>query len=168
MVTLEILSEILTDQCMKLTSLLLGKYDFIDLSHPSHEYWCPFENFAIRFDDVFIKELMELSVLARVSIDVDNTFDSKIIVGTLSEDGKQSNLPFRQACNKIIHAKTCNVELAWSEKHPLYNGRNGYGESDISKFKNPIVKTAGEHNKKEWQSEILFLKYIDVLRERFS
>jgi len=168
MITSAILSEIVTDQCMQLTAILLSKYDFIDLSHPVHEYWCPFENFVNSFDDVFAKELIELSALARVSLDVDNTFGSKDIVGSLSQDGKQNDLTFREACNKIIHAKTYTVDLAWSEKHPLDNGRNGYGESDINRFKNPIVKTVGEYNEKEWQADILFLKYISVLREHFS
>ena len=168
MITSGILSEIVTDKCMKLTAILLSKYDFIDLSHPVHEYWCPFENFVIRFDDIFAKELIELSVLARVCLDVDDTFGSEEIVGSLSEDSKQSDLTFRQACNKIIHAKTYEVKLDWSNKHPLDNGRNGYGESDIKKFKNPIVKTAGKYNKKEWKADILFLKYINVLREKFS
>jgi len=65
MITSAILSEIVTDQCMQLTAILLSKYDFIDLSHPVHEYWCPFENFVNSFDDVFAKELIELSALAR-------------------------------------------------------------------------------------------------------
>ena len=168
MITPAILNELVTDQCMKLTATLLSKYDFVDLSHPAHEYWCPFENFVIRFDEIFAKELIELTALARVSLDVDDTFGSKEIVGSLFEDGKQGDLTFRQACNKIIHAKTYEVELAWSETHPLDNGQNGYGESDIKIFKNPIVKTAGEYHRKEWKADIIYLKFISVLREKFS
>lgn len=167
-VTPGILSEILTDKCMNLTAMLLSQYDFVDLSHPVHEHWCPFENFVARFDNIFAKELIELSALARVYVDVDDTFGSKQIVGSLSEDSRQRNLTFRQACNKIIHARTYKVRLDWSSKHPLDNGGNGYGESDIKKFKNPIIKTAGTYQKKEWKADIFFLKYIDVLREEFS
>lgn len=165
MICLPILSEIVTDQCMRLTSTLLSQYDFIELSHPINEYWCPFENFKNRFDDIFAKELIELSALARVSLDIDGKFGSKAIIGTLTQDKKQCELSFRQACNKIIHAKTLEVDFAWSDKHPLDNGQNGYDESLAKTFKNPIIKTTGTYREKDWKAGIWFVKYIEVLRD---
>jgi len=168
MICLSILSETITDQCMHLTATLLSQYDFIELSHPVQEWWCPFENFKNRFHDVFAKELIELSALVRVRLDIDGEFGSKAIVGTLTQDRKQRDLSFRQACNKIIHAETLDVDFTWSNKHPLDNGRNGYGESLTKRFKNPIIKTTGKYREMVWQADICSLKYIEVLREIFS
>ena len=148
MISPAILSEMVTDQCMRLTGALLGQYDFIDLSHPLHEYWCPFESFKIRFDELFAKDLIELSVLARVCLDVDEEFGSDAIVGSLTEDNERCELSFRQACNKVIHAETLDIDFAWCDRHPLDNGRNGYAESSVKTFKDPIVKTTGQYRKR--------------------
>jgi hypothetical protein len=168
MITSTILSEIITDQCWKLTATLLSKYDLDELSHPIQEPWCPFIDFAFRFDDIFGKELIELAVLARVSLDVDGEFGAKQIVGTLIDNGNRSDLNFREACNKIIHAKTFEAKLEWSNSPPLDNGRNGYGETTIDRFKNPIIMTQGVHNRKQWEANIHFLKYVSILKEKFS
>ena len=174
MITSTIISGIITEQCRKLTATLLSKYDLDDLSHPIQEYWCTFIHFAQRFDDIFAKELLELAVLARVSLDVDCEFGAKQIVGTLIDNGNRSDINFREACNKIIHANSLEIKLEWSNSHPLDNGRNGYGESRIDgkatvdRFKNPIIMTHGEYRGMEWKTNIHFLKYVSILEEKFS
>lgn len=168
MITSTILSEIITDQCWKLTATLLSKYDLDDLSHPIQEYWCTFIHFAQRFDDIFAKGLIELAVLARVSLDMGDEFGAKQMVGTLIDNGNRSDINFREACNKIIHANSVEIKLEWSNSHPLDNGRNGYGESNIDRFKNPIIMTQGKHKGKEWKTNIRFLKYVSILEEKFS
>ena len=134
MISSNILSEIISDQCMNLCTRVLSQYDFIDLAHPIQEYWCPFENFKLRFDDIFAKEFIELAALVRVILDVDDSFGSKEVVGTITQDGNKIDMSFRDACNKIIHAKTIDIDFAFSERHPLDNGKNGYGESQVKKF----------------------------------
>ncbi|MCD6394222.1 MAG: hypothetical protein J7M40_12035 [Planctomycetes bacterium] len=158
----------MTDQCWKLTATLLSKYDFDDLSHPCGEYWCSFIQFAQRFDDIFAKELIELAVLARVSLEVDGEFGAKQIVGKLIKNGNESDLNFREACNKIIHANSLEIKLEWSNSHPLDNGQNGYEEGDIVRFKNPIIMTQGTFREVEWKANIHFLKYVSILQEKFS
>ena len=174
MITSTILSEVITDQCWKLTATLLSKYDLDDLSHPIQEYWCTFIHFAQRFDDIFAKELIELAALARVSLDMGDEFGAKQMVGTLIDNGNESDLNFREACNKIIHANSVEIKLEWSNRHPLDNDRNGYGESRIDgkatvdRFKNPIIMTQGEYRGMEWKTNIHFLKYVSILEEKFS
>jgi hypothetical protein len=82
-------------------------------------------------------------------------------VGTLNEDNKEIDLSFRESCNKIIHSKEHSFDFSHSENHPLSNGKNGYGESEIQSFKNPIITTKGERNGKNWIAKIEFLKFID-------
>ena len=168
MISSAILSERVTDQCMNLSSVLLSQYDFTDLAHPWQEYWCPFENFRTRFDDILAKALVELAALARVTLDVDSKFGSKMVVGELTQDGKKMELSFREACNKIIHAVTLKIDLAFSDRHPLDNGKNGYSDSQIKRFKNPIIRTEGEYKKKVWKANIYFFKYIKVLKWKFA
>jgi hypothetical protein len=170
MLTSYALGEVVSTQCWKVTSLLLSKYDLDHLSHPLQEPWCSFVHFAERFDDVFIKELLELAAIARVNIDVNRVAGEAKIVGSLIEGGKEKHLNFREACNKLIHANEYELIFDWTSSHPLDNGTNGYNDVFAvgkRKFKNPKICTKGKFRGQEWQATIIFVKFVDVLEGTF-
>jgi hypothetical protein len=155
------------EKCWKLSSYILSQYDFQYLSHPANEYWCIFENkFKESFTTVFFKELIELAGLLRalldsepLTIEIQNNDNS---FGVLKkETGETIKLSYRDVCNKIIHAISYEVKFNFSERHPLDNTKNGYGETVITEFKNPKIITQGSLKGKQWNTEIDFLKFID-------
>lgn len=83
-------------------------------------------------------------------------------VGKLKHEDKEIiNLSYRESCNKIIHANSYSIKLDKSNLHPLDNGKNGYNKSDIDTYKSPIIITEGIHRNKKWESELVFIKFID-------
>ena len=85
-------------------------------------------------------------------------------VGILTTNSSDKDLTLREACNKTIHAKNHNISFNWSDKHPLFNGKNGYEDYEDSeniKFKDPIIITEGTHKNVDWISKIHFFKFID-------
>jgi len=163
------IQESLNDKCWRLSSYLLSQYDIKELSHPWKEYWCIFENnFKQSFKNIFFKEFIEISALIRALLDIDDIKIPKEFagistqVGTITcDNGKEKELTFRDACNKIIHSKKYSVSFLWSEQHPLCNGKSGCEASDSEKFKNPIISTEGDYHGKTWVAKIEFFKFID-------
>ena len=158
------------EKCWKLSSYILAEYDFQNLRHPWNEHWCLFTNtFSEKFENTFIKELIEMAALMRSLQDVhrtDNNEDSIVSVsndiGLLTHnDGPQEVLDFRKACNKIIHALEYSIDLTFSKEHPLSNGKDGYNDSTLDNFKSPIIITRGKYGKQEWQANIFFFKFIE-------
>lgn len=157
------------EKCWKLSSYILSQYDFQDIAHPANEYWCIFENkFKDSFETIFFKELIELVGILRALLDSESLkieneiYGVENVFGLLkNETGETIKLSYREACNKIIHAISYEVKLNYSKQHPLDNNKNGYGETEIIKFKNPKIITQGSFNGKHWNAEIDFLKFID-------
>ena len=159
----------LEEKCWKLSSYILAQYDFENLSHPANAYWCIFgTKFKDSFETFFLKELVELSGLIRALLDNESIkvekeiFETNNCVGLLHiKNGKTIGLSYREACNKIIHSTSFKIELIHSKNHPLNNDKNGYNESELTKFKNPRIITKGNYQGKSWTAEIDFLKFID-------
>lgn len=165
------------EKCWKLSSYILAEYDFRNFEHPWNEPWCFFGNtFSEKFENTFIKELIEMAALMRSLQDVhctDNNEESNIYlsndIGLLTHnDGTQEVLDFRKACNKIIHALEYSIDLTFSKEHPLSNGKDGYNDSTLDNFKSPIIITRGKHGKQEWQAKIYFFKFIEQIIKTVS
>ena len=150
--------------------MILAQYDVIYLKHPAEEYWCIFTtNFQEKFETNFMRELVGFAGTLRALLDVESIsvpvknkkylFDQS--VGELYKNGTKEPLSFREACNKIIHANKYEIRFNYSETHPLDNGKNGY-ESIDKPYKNPIIVTYGEYQKKHWNAELNFLKFIEM------
>lgn len=160
------------EKCWKLSSYILAEYDFRNLRHPWGEPWCLFANtFSEKFENAFIKELIEMAALMRSLQDVhstDNNEESNVSlsndIGSLTHDnGTQEVLDFRKACNKIIHALEYSIDLTFCKEHPLSNGKDGYNDSTLDNFKSPIIITKGKYGKHEWQANIYFFKFIEQI-----
>jgi hypothetical protein len=158
------------EKCWKLSSYILAEYDFRNLRHPWDEPWCFFAStFSEKFENTFIKELIEMAALMRSLQDVhsndnneeSNAFPSNDIGLLIHNDGTQEVLDFRKACNKIIHALEYSIDLTFSNEHPLSNGKDGYNDSTLDNFKSPIIITRGKYGKLEWQASIYFFKFIE-------
>ena len=160
------IKESVTKKCWGLSSIILSEYDHEVLAHPWGEYNCVFLGFKEIFEDEFYRELVELSGLMRAVLDANQeSIDDldKEVVGTLFKEGEEvEGLTYRESCNKIIHANKYMVDLRRSSTHPLDNGKDGYNDSEITDYKNPYVITEGSHRRKDWKSEIDFLKFINL------
>jgi hypothetical protein len=151
----------LEEKCWKLSSYLLSQYDYKVLSHPIKEHWCIFENnFRTNFETYFYRDLIELSSLIRTRLDSES-IKIKETVGELITNGESTELSFREACNKIIHSLMYDIEFNSTNKHPLFNGVNGYLKKETPDFKNPIIVTSGSHREKEWIARIEFFTFIE-------
>ncbi|MBU1820515.1 MAG: hypothetical protein KKG00_03245 [Bacteroidetes bacterium] len=165
------IEESIKDKCFTLTSLILAQYDITALRHPYGEYWCIFTNdFQSKFNTNFMMELTSLIGLLRAVMDIESInipvknenygFDQS--VGILTIDTSNEPLSYREACNKIIHADSYQIQFSYSEKHPLFDERNGYDNEESRSFKNPMLVTRGKYRGKIWISDLNFLKFIDA------
>jgi hypothetical protein len=160
----------ITEKAYLLSTMILSQYDIINLKHPSEEYWCIFtNNFQEKFDSNFMKELVRFAGILRALLDIESIyipieneehgFDQS--VGQINLRGNTEPLCFREACNKIIHANQYEIRLNYSESHPLDNSKNGY-KSIFKSYKNPIIVTYGEFQGKNWNSELNFMKFVEM------
>jgi hypothetical protein len=153
----------------QLLCALFATYDFPDLYRevfPHHDP-DPMDDFRALEDSEFSERLVMLSALARADDDERQTLSSveRVLpdgVGILEENGATKPLTPREACNKIIHAKTISYELDWSDKHPIWN--RFYEKQSIQvqrKFKNPRIKVTGTtQGGREWKADINAINFL--------
>jgi hypothetical protein len=108
--------------------------------------WNIMQNFlisiAIRLriiDDMFQKEKEKYEV----------PFD---VIGSLVEGDKSSELIFRNACNKIIHAM--NFQPSVKQESDTRNGVKTFS------YFEPLIKLSGIKENKEWKAEIDLQKFL--------
>jgi hypothetical protein len=153
----------------RLLCALFAAYDFPDLyreKFPHHET-DPLDEFRALEDSDFSEHLVMLSALARANDDEHQTLATlgKTLpngVGVLVEEGKTRPLTAREACNKIIHAKTISYELDWSEEHPIWNRFFERQNMEVrGKYKNPKIKVTGTaHNGRAWEADINAINFL--------
>lgn len=86
-------------------------------------------------------------------------------VGTLIEVETTSVLTAREACNKIIHAKTAKFAFDEERGHPIYQHLlvRDFGEFDRT-FKRPKIYVTGErHGGKGWAATIDVVLWIHAV-----
>lgn len=153
----------------QLLCALFAAYDFQDLyrdEYPLHDP-DPLDDLRSLEDTDFSENLVMLSALARANDDERQTLSAveKALpngVGTLEETGTTKPLTPREACNKIIHAKTISYGLAWSEEHPIWNRFYvSQGAKVRGKYKNPrITLTGAAQSGREWKAEINAINFL--------
>lgn len=106
--------------------------------------------------------LIEIAVQIRNQIDLDcstfegrkynpNSSTGKLTINYQSASCRTIDLSFREACNKIIHAKHINFDLL---------NPNSIKEYD---YMNPQIYLYGDFNGHEWKTELDILKFISIL-----
>jgi hypothetical protein len=155
----------------RLLCALLAAYDFPDLyrdrgDYPNHDP-DPFDDLRALEDSDFSEHLVMLCGLARVNDDIHQTLAAvdKVLpegVGTLEENGTTKRLSPRDACNKIIHAKTISYELDWCEEHPVWNRFYERQRVEVrGSFKNPKITITGiTQSEREWKAKVNAINFL--------
>lgn len=153
----------------QLLCALFAAYDFPILYREQflHHEPDPLDDFRALEDSEFSERLVMLSALARADDDERQTLSAVGCalpdgVGTLEGNGATKPLTPREACNKIIHAKTIAYELEWSDKHPIWNRFFEKQSVDVrGRYKNPKIKVTGTtQGGSEWKAEINAINFL--------
>jgi len=149
----------------RLLSCLFASYDYALLRRDDDPD--PMDDFQ-QFEDEEISEwILTLAAIARVTDDELGTLKNVEInfpdgVGLLAEGGKQVALTIREACNKIIHAKTVRYEFAWAEENPIW-GRwfRAQGHEIKGKYKAPALLLEGtRQNGVTWKARVELVPFV--------
>jgi hypothetical protein len=149
----------------RLLSCLFASYDYDLLRRDDDPD--PMDDFR-QFEEEEISEcILTLAAVARISDDelgtlkaIESNFPSG--VGVLDEGGKQVPLTIREACNKIIHAKTVQYEFGWTEENPIW-GRwfRAQGHEVKGKYKVPALLLEGaRQNGNPWKARLDLVLFI--------
>jgi len=122
----------------------------------------------LQFEDEDLSEnLLSLSALARAIDDELNILDvtAKAFpdgVGTLTSKGATALLTPREACNKIIHATKIGVDLAFSDRNPIWERWYRFqGHNVAAKFKVPAMLLDGTHFRDgPWTARLELLPFV--------
>ena len=113
------------------------------------------------------EELLKLSALARANDDALNVLDQSAKcfpdgVGTLISNGKTIPLSPREACNKIIHARTMRFDTSRSDKNPIWGKwYASQGHLVRGDFKVPALLMEGEHFKTgPWKARLELVPFV--------
>ena len=129
----------------------------------------PIDDFLQYSDEEMSENLITLAAIARASDDelgvlknIESNFPKG--VGQLTPEGEKSRpLTIREACNKIIHAKVVEYDLAWSEENPIWDQWfKARGYEVKNKYKTPALKLEGKHqqNDKKWVARVEIVPFI--------
>lgn len=128
----------------------------------------PLDVFLQYSDEEISENLITLAAIARASDDelgtlenIESNFPNG--VGKLSVQGEKSKtLTIREACNKIIHAKVVEYNLAWSEENPIWSQWfKAQGYEVKNQYKTPALKLEGiNQNGKSWVATIDLVPFI--------
>lgn len=150
----------------RLLCALFAAYDFQLLYRDSDPD--PLDDFLQFADEEKSENIISLSAIARASDDelgslaqIEISFPNG--VGWLRQEGEsQITLSIREACNKIIHAKTVKYDLAWSEENPVWGQwYKAQGLEVKDKFKAPALELNGCHiSGKTWEARIELVPFI--------
>ena len=82
-------------------------------------------------------------------------------VGVLRSGGKEQPLTPREACNKVMHARTMRWDLATSETNPLYERYyQRHGWAVRGSFKAPRFLFSGERGGQAWEADLEVVPFI--------
>jgi hypothetical protein len=149
----------------RLLSCLFASYDYDLLRRDDDPD--PMDDFR-QFEEEEISEwILTLAAVARITDDELGTL--KTIepnfpdgVGVLEEGGKQVPLTIREACNKVIHAKTVHYEFGWTEENPIW-GRwfRAQGHEVKGKYKAPVLLLEGtRQNGDPWKAKLELVPFV--------
>ncbi|HZV98469.1 MAG TPA: hypothetical protein VFF74_05725 [Methylophilaceae bacterium] len=128
----------------------------------------PLDAFLQYSDEDMSENLITLAAIARACDDelgaltkIEPNFPKG--VGKLIHEGEKSKpLTIREACNKIIHAKVVEYDLAWSEENPIWYEWFKAQEQEVkNQYKTPALKLEGAHqNGKKWVARVELIPFI--------
>ena len=115
----------------------------------------------------FLSHWSHLAALARAADDelktltpVDKAFSHG--AGWLERGNGRERLSFREACNKILHAKRVEWELLKSDESPLYKhfyNRLGF-VGPKTEYKAPALRLWGEQNGRAWEAQVDVIPFV--------
>lgn len=150
----------------RLLSYIFAAYDFPVFNRDSDPD--PLDDLLQYLDEEISENLITLAAVARACDDelgilasIEPNFPNG--VGSLSpmeEDSKP--LTVREACNKIIHAKVVEYDLAWADENPIWgHWYKSQGHEVKNKYKTPALKLKGANkNGKEWEARVELVPFI--------
>jgi hypothetical protein len=153
----------------QLLCALFAAYDFPSLYREKFPYHDPdpMDDLRSLEDSDLSEQLVMLSALARANDDEHQTLSAvkKVLpdgVGTIDENGTTKVLTPREACNKIIHAKTISFEPDWSEEHPIWHRFYKRQNAEVKgKYKNPRITVTGTaQNGQGWKADINAINFL--------
>jgi hypothetical protein len=161
-------NDVLKRKSHTLLCYILAMYDFNMLKNPLDEHWCPVIEIQESEHDQLHDALVSFSAIMRVNDDLLKSFEkhkkgNPSGVGNITYGNDTTKpLTLREACNKIIHCRKYEWNLAYSNEHPIYPEYDNemYNIEDWQKYKNPILNVQGKFHDKAWSAEIFILKYI--------
>ncbi|MBI2182507.1 MAG: hypothetical protein HYU31_17025 [Deltaproteobacteria bacterium] len=124
------------------------------------------DSFLARADEEISELLVSLSALARAADDELGTLTQleKVFpngVGTVDVDGHSKPLSPREACNKIIHAKSLDWDFPIEERNPIYNDYYVSQGLDVKgSFRNPKAILSGVHGRVPWRCTISIVPFV--------
>jgi len=124
------------------------------------------DSFLEHSDEEISELLVSLAALARAADDaldtlaqLEKTFPQG--VGTLLINDTKTVLSLRQACNKIIHAKTSRWDFAVEERNPLYDAYFKAQGMDVrGSYKNPKAIISGEDRGGTWEATLFVVPFV--------
>ena len=165
--TLETSAEVLQKKGYELISLVFSKYELSLLKNPIDEYCCPVIQLQKDEDKHIFDSLISFAAMMRVNDDLSQYSDKHLEenpegVGSITTKENKEPLSLREACNKIIHAKSVEFKLEYQEEHPLYPNYDGglYSKEEWQKYKNPTITLHGDFNGSSWTAEIELINFV--------
>ncbi|WP_058502853.1 hypothetical protein [Legionella israelensis] len=152
----------------KILSLLYAYYEFDKLyREPSCRDPDVVDELRIYEEDIFKNSLLKLATLARGCDDTNNYLSNanKVFpngVGDLKKNSQTEVLKPREACNKIIHAKSAFISYDTTNINPLWEGylQEEKKPSRSQIYANPILTVKGTHRQDKWEAKIYLVKFI--------
>lgn len=150
----------------RLICFLFAAYDFPTFLRDDDPD--PLDDFLQYSDDEITENLITLAATARAHDDelgalkkIESNFPKGM--GWMMVEGENSKtLTIREACNKIIHAKVVNYDLAWAEENPIWGQWfENRGYEVRNQYKAPALKLEGKLvNGKIWSARVELVPFV--------
>lgn len=150
----------------RLLCALFAAYDFPALRRDDDPD--PLDSFLEFQEEEMSEDLIKLAAICRACDDelgilmsLESNFPEG--VGELVINGGEIEpLSIREACNKIIHARSVIYDFAWSEENPIWERWfKSQGYQVRNKYKVPALKLTGHQvNGREWIARVELVPFI--------
>jgi hypothetical protein len=161
--------EAIQDEAARLLADVYALYEFevYTIFNDPRDSFCELFSFVADRTEL---SLMKLAALARANDDAgaglsEHTKRKPSGVGVLTEGGKKKVLSAREACNKIIHAKTARFRLMRSKSHPIYQHLLDKDFPGLKKsYMRPRLLLTGARGKgKEWSATLDVVQWVHAV-----
>lgn len=150
----------------RLLCALFAAYDFPVLRRDDDPD--PLDSFLEYQEEEMSEDLIKLAAICRacddelgILKDLEGNFPAGVGELVINK-GKPQPLNIREACNKIIHAKSVEYDFAWSEANPIWERWfKSQGYKVRNQYKVPALKLSGKQvNGKEWMARVELVPFI--------